>query len=303
LFNYALKRENTMDFWFLLHLLFRIPHGVMRPREGFIRTYRHDFEDGRGCSHLGSIFRYQDKLWILRVVKENPERKKRDLLAWHLGNGWLNIPETRSLSWSEYQVFAGMVPYPKPPRDGLYRVRLAQDYQAGRLTVGIPDKAMAGELVFSAWILRRDAHSGNRAFVGGVPLFFDFEQGFNGEFHEAYKQFFMPGPDSGYVPNWRLYPIRPRVQLTTHWLRRRAWENAPLTLQPVRDIDKFWEYTSYYRRYVSEMPRSKWKQAILQAGFRGDRAREVLEFLESSASALDGSMERIRTIMERPLRA
>jgi hypothetical protein len=124
-----------------------------------------------------------------------------------LGGSWLNIPEVRLLSSEEFQALhlvKSEILSKKASEQNTYLVRLVQDYAISELPLQDFDVAIASEMAFSIWIHRRDAHAGNRAYVNGIPMFFDFNIAFGGEAED----FFRGGPGGGYVKNWRLWQIK-----------------------------------------------------------------------------------------------
>jgi hypothetical protein len=74
---------------------------------------------------------------------------------------------------------------------------------------------IAGELVFSLWVRRRDAHPWNRAYVGGVPGFFDHHTAFGAEADNvSLDGFFREGDNAGFTSRWRAR-ILPEGELPT----------------------------------------------------------------------------------------
>ncbi len=152
-----------------------------------------------------NLVRWKEQFWLAKVPHCAPWA---EMLSYRLAKDWLNVAAIASpndvddANWVDSgQAFDALA-----FRDRVL-VRVAQDYAEGDLLVKDHDEAMAGELVFSTWIRRRDAHPLNRAYVAGIPIFFDHHIAYGncGEtINLPIETFFRYGVDAGHAGRWRL---------------------------------------------------------------------------------------------------
>lgn len=130
------------------------------------------------------IVRFNGKHWFVKF-KPDPEERRRDYLAYLLGRNWANIAEVRPLSESEFaELQSADIALPDwASADNTFLVRLVQDYSLDQLPKVDLNSAVASELVFSLWIRRRDAHTANRGYIDGIPVFFDHQTAQIGRAH------------------------------------------------------------------------------------------------------------------------
>jgi hypothetical protein len=149
----------------------------------------------------GDLVDYWGRDWSSHVVELDgtsylarhltPLGARLDLLGFRLAGDRFNVPEVR-LADDQLRSTIG-----RPECSHI--VRLCQSYRRAELAVTDLSVAMAGELVFSTWINRRDAHNHNRVFVQRVPMFYDFGAAFEEMPGEERGGFFRAGPDPGWV--------------------------------------------------------------------------------------------------------
>jgi hypothetical protein len=176
------------------------------------------------------------------------------------------------------------------------RIRLCQDHDPRRLPVKELTRAIASEIVFSAWVNRRDAHNSNRWYLGGVPMFFDFNAAFGLRPAESAHGFFRDGPNAGYVPNWRLVEV-PDALLETRALRSLE-RGRPLALQPIDCIGRFWTAAAEFAEVVSAYRDGRVERATVDAGLDGRNAEQVVKLLATNKQQLEDRLRKIRTMMK-----
>jgi hypothetical protein len=173
-------------------------------------------------------------------------------------------------------------------------VRLCQDCDRGALPVQDLTRAIASEIVFSAWISRRDAHNSNRCYLHGLPMFFDFGAAF--EMRQPVPDFFRAGPFSGAVPNWRLVELPPGTVLKTAVIRE-CERGKPLTLQPVHSADRFWSAADEFSEVISRYRDARIESAILASGFEARSTERLVDLLVRNRRGLGERLRRIRSLM------
>jgi hypothetical protein len=265
------------------------------PKKEFIDEIKGELCDYWDCvDYSSNVISFSGKTWFIKSRPEDPESKNRELLAFLLGGSWLNIPEVRLLSSEEFRALRekGVELNENASEHNTCLVRLVQDYARSELPVQSFDDAIASEIVFSSWIRRRDAHAANRAFVGGIPMFFDFHNAFGCEEGDFFKE----GPDGGYVGNWRLWQIKSDYILRNVALLRRLEFDKNLAAIPV--VNKFHFETALFRTigYISCFDQKYLYKLIKKAGFPEGRCLTIAIFLQLSSVDLDTSIAKILAI-------
>ncbi|MES2752063.1 MAG: hypothetical protein V4661_11890 [Pseudomonadota bacterium] len=177
----------------------------------------------------------------------------------------------------------------------LLLVRVCQDYSVPDLKISDLTQAVAAELVLSTWINRRDAHNSNRFYVGGIPMFFDFDAAFAPD--EEPTEFFRGGPDSGYVQNWRLMRVAETDRIETSSIRDME-RNKPLTLHPVSHAVKFWAHMDDYAAKIRSLDDRDIEGEVAAVFPDMNHRQEFSAFLAKERDRLETKLARVRTIME-----
>jgi len=161
----------------------------------------------------------------------------REILAYRLGLEIANVATAiRSLRSVQATYSSGAVADLTDLDSSL--IRLIQDYRLDEFVLRDNDAAIAAELAFSLWVRRRDAHAWNRAYVHGVPGFFDHHAAFDAEIeNESLDSFLRPGDNAGYAGNWRLRPLAVGEVPTT--LGERRADHRALAIHRVHSRDAF----------------------------------------------------------------
>jgi len=274
------------------------------PEKEFIDEIKGELRDyWDRVDYSSNVILFAGKTWFIKSRPEDPESKNRELLAFLLGGSWLNIPEVRLLSSEEFRALRekGIELNEKASEHNTCLVRLVQDYARSELPVQSFDDAIASEIVFSSWIRRRDAHAANRAFVGGIPMFFDFHIAFGCEEGDFFRKGSDPGscsgPDGGYVGNWRLWQIKSDYLLRNIALLRRLEFDKNLAAIPV--INKFHFETALFRtiEQICLFNQKYLYNLIKKAGFPEERCSTIACFLQLSSADLNTSITKILAIV------
>jgi len=251
---------------------------------------------GRDCAAF-IVARGSRRFFAKRLVSRSEAGKS--VLAWNLGRGRLNVPAmfaaTGRLNEALDRRFGSV--------DGTawVLVTLCQDYTPGRLPIRDLTKAVASELAFSTWINRRDAHNSNRVYLGGVPMFFDFDAAFVPDAGET--RFLRGGPDPGYTDNWRLLPLEAGQAVQTVPIRHRERSHHSLTLHPVHDVNRFHRHLRRQVAKIRKIPERHLVQCVNRSfDDRLDR-ESMTAFLLGEQRALRNKLAGVVEILSRPLAA
>lgn len=253
---------------------------------------------GRDCAHR--LVSLDDQVWFVKC--KDLAEKRRDILATLLASSWANVAETRILTNQELSQLGQLnILRSSDDIDGTYLVRFALDYRFDELPLQDMDTALAYELVFSAWVRRRDAHAFNRVYHSGVPVFFDFGTAFLGEPRLVDLDiFFRNGPDSGWAGLWRLWQCVD-VQPDTSLMRRMEMASFNTekgrVLLPVCSYDVFVGGLDLCERRIVDMSADQIEGAIATAGYTNADRVDIREFLLNSQRQLPIAVERLREIV------
>lgn len=162
----------------------------------------------------------------------------REILASKLGAGLVNIAQAVTSTGVGTVTLLDGTQIDVASAPGSSLVRVIQCYEPAEFPDSDLELALAGELVFSAWVRRRDMHSWNRAYVDGVPGFFDHHAAFDAEpENDDLTAFFRAGDNAGYAGNLRMGRLPDAHEPTT--MSDRIPEHRPLAVIRVRDAGKF----------------------------------------------------------------
>jgi hypothetical protein len=250
--------------------------------------------------YASRVVRYADRHWLVKVKPRSDCEGARERLAWTLARGWLNVPEVLPLDAGQLSALARQLPDIDFDRNEAWLVRLAQDHAVGELPLRTQADAVAGELVFSLWIRRRDAHAFNRALVGSIPMFFDFGASLDAEPENvSLGRYMRAGPDPGFVGNWRTLPLQDGEPLDLARLRATERER-PLTLHPVRHRLHFERAVDRCAARIRAMPPDAWRAEIARLGIDPAEGTRLDRLLLASQRSLDDAVGRMRELLARP---
>ena len=253
-----------------------------------------ELADQHGRSIRDRLLLWDGSRWFAKRGAAWPE-----LLAYRLGSLWLNVADTllpedvpqevrNSIPWGTAEIGNGVL------------VRLGQDHNFGELPIQELNKAIAAELVFSLWIRRRDPSPWNRAYIDGVPVFFDFHVAFDCEpDNMTLDGFFRKGDDGGYPSNWRVRELESVNVPTTCEERLRCPKNSRVTIHHVRDLTAFEEAMDAAAELIL---RTHDADVLLQAMLAGvPHARQMADFLQTTKVELPAALQRLREVIYRPV--
>jgi hypothetical protein len=269
------------------------------PNQEFVDRIRAELRDYFGADYSPNIISFSGKTWFIKSRPDDPESKNRELLAFLLGESWLNIPEVRLLSSEEFQDLHQKVSCldEKASEQNTCLVRLVQDYEITELPIQDFEEAIASEIAFSSWIWRRDPHSANRAFVQGIPMFFDFHNAFG--FGGKVEDFFREGSTGGYVRNWRLWQIKSDDTLSAISLLRHLEFEEKIAVLPVIDMSHLEDDLFRFSEYIRNFDQCEIYKIIKKARFSEKSCFDVNLFLQKSSGDLNTNIDRILSIISK----
>jgi hypothetical protein len=267
----------------------------LKPSKGFLKKISFEVTDYFGKNYSNLVVCFQQKHWFVKFKNSNLTERLFSNLTSLLAKNWLNIPEIYFLNPEELFELRGIVKNNLDKRadvDNTYLVRLVQDYEKQELPIQNLDQAMASEIVFSSWIGRRDAHAFNRAFVSGIPMFFDFGIAYG----EDKGEFFRPGPDPGYVPNWRSFNLASKNPDLTY-LRQLERERLQ-ALIPISNREEFDRAVKVNIERIKKISREDLYKHTLQAGFSAEQGDEIADYLNGRSLELEKIVAEIIDILD-----
>lgn len=219
----------------------------------------------------------ENKLWILKPLDRNVigfTEARLDLLAYKLGNKFTNVAEVKFLSKNEYEDIKKLCGLDdRNTIENTYLIRLAESYLLTDLPCSTLEEAVASELVFSTWIRRRDAHSGNRSYVNGIPVFYDHHVAIFGEENTDADTFFSNTSSFGHAGYWRVKQTS--ENLTTNYVRSKAiHDSSTWSYNFIHDFDEFNNQLDIKTKNLPLILGEDWKQTILEAGFSESEAEK-----------------------------
>jgi hypothetical protein len=244
------------------------------------------------------VVHFDGKHWFVKF-KHNIEEMKRDYLAYILGRNWTNIAEVRPLSEREFTDLhhIGIVTPKWATVANTFLVRLGQDYVFDQLPNTDIDSAVACELIFSLWTRRRDTHAANRAYINGIPVFFDHQTSFLGEAHlRNLDVFFSSGQDAGYAGRWRVEIAAPETTFTTLGIRR-IGKTKNMAIHYIRDYASFNKAIQDASEHILRQSREEWFQAMREVGYCKSKSDKIITFLEENCAELGAAIERMRSVI------
>ncbi len=273
-----------------------------------VRWAQH-LECWRRLSYAGRLVRHDGSLWFVKSGWEkHAGARERDRLGYVLGRGIVNVAEVRALHPGQVAELRtiGVELRADLPTDRVWLSRFVGESEPDALPHQTLDGAMASELAYSLWIRRRDAHAFNRAFVGGLPMFFDHETAFLGE-PELTKlsAFFRTGDSPGYAGLWRVdtgshHALDTCVQRHQERKRFAAAGDHPVLL-PAHRHARFMDAIDETCDAIRSIPREEIASRIAEAGFEGREAKAVLAFLLRNRARLTRDAAVLKRLLDAPL--
>lgn len=239
---------------------------------------------------------YRDKLWI---VKESGDEQDRnlELLVSMLGDGLVNVSEVKPLSENEIVNIKSLLGDRVPNRvisKNTTLVRLAQRYSVNELPLQDLDSAVASELFFCTWLRRRDTHNFNRAYLQGIPVFFDLHTALIGNLWEGNWldiDAFFGAKSRSYAGSWRV-----RVHqglLTTATVRR---SNQPEDVHYISDRAKFEDAVKRIETAITSDNRDV-TVLVQRAGFEAAKVSYLADLIEKHRNTLHSDIQKMLNVI------
>jgi len=233
------------------------------------------------------------KLWVLKPNLHFSD-VQRELLGYSLGKDIVNLAEIKPISFNIFNCLLNLdlLPPGASPTNTLLS-RFVEDYSLDELPLKTLDMAMAGEFVFSLWIRRRDAGPYNRGYVDEIPVFFDYQASLDFEdWLFDIDKFFQP-TSPGYAGSWRVTENNGTI-LTTYESRMRHDQGNYLDF-----IDSNENFNQAIDQIMNEILFQKINinLKVKEAGFSGEKADKLSDFLKRSRDDLPRDIGRLKKIL------
>ncbi len=245
-----------------------------------------DLVNHNGQSIVNELVLWDNRRWRLKLGAG-----WRDALAYSLGRQYANVAKSVLAREAKGATSANGSPFSVTITPPASLVCLIQDHTPEDFASSDPDEAIARELVFSLWVRRRDAHPWNRAYVNGVPGFFDHHIAFGAETDNTTMDgFFRDGGDAGYTSRWRIRQLPSDTMPTTG--SERSLQPRELAIHRVHDVQTF---DSKLDTAVTELLAIDPGAIENLAGDAGAPSpEEVSSLLHRTREELSDSVERLR---------
>jgi hypothetical protein len=223
------------------------------------------------------------RIWFLNTVGNvDSRRSPRARFVYLLGAPFVNVAEVQLLEESSAKALRELG-LPKAT-DCCFLVRVAGTDATDELRCRTVDSATAGELVFSLWVRRRDAHAENRGYnPDGIPVFFDFDLACCMDGRSAELQDFFSHTGSGDAGTWRVQEASPeQIPISTE-VARRVGHSSSVHL--VQSISSFEAEARSIARIIAGDNRNL-NELALEAGLSDCETQRFLSLLEQTRGSL-----------------
>jgi glycosyltransferase involved in cell wall biosynthesis len=239
------------------------------------------------------LVQIDEKLWVLKP-NLHFSNVQRELLGYSLGKDIVNLAEIKPISFNTFNCLLNLdlLPPGASPTNTLLS-RFVEDYSLDELPLKTLDIAMAGEFVFSLWIRRRDAGPYNRGYVDEIPVFFDYQASLDFEdWLFDIDKFFQP-TSPGYAGSWRVTENNGTI-LTTYESRMRHDQGNYLDFIGSNEnfnqaIDQIMNEILFQKININ--------LKVKEAGFSGEKADELSDFLKQTRKDLPRDIGRLKEIL------
>lgn len=233
-----------------------------------------------------------EKYWIVKNVGASTGEEKIELLAFNLGCKVANIAEVKLLSKKETKQIRGLLDDDFSGKV-TYLIRLASSYALSELPIKELDEAVALELVFSLWIMRRDAHARNRVYLEGkIPIFFDHGTSFLREPTLLDIEKFFQHSGEGHAGSWRVVERKGRLVTTTQAREKN------IDFHYVNRLSKFGQALDYLKKEFRNKVPSNWQKIVLLSDMTHySPIKEIVDALESNLNTIDNRIERMKKVI------
>jgi hypothetical protein len=243
------------------------------------------------------IVSFAGSLWYVKTLNEI-RSARRELLAYLLGKELVNIAEVRAVNKTEIALIRRVVELPASASpDNTVMVRLANCYSVNDFPLQELSAAAAGELVFSLWVRRRDAHLYNRAYVENVPIFFDHHVALGMESYSVNIEEFFRTDNHSYAGNWHVQKRIDNAPLRTAMFREtiRAYEDK-WDMHYIDCPQRFIDAARQIAHTITSSHRNL-PALIRQAGFRGWEVLKLYVFLKRTTKSLRKDVEHMLEVV------
>lgn len=237
------------------------------------------------------LIRNGEKLWVVKHKPSGVNEEKRDRLAYLLGKDIANVAEVKLLNNEELQNIKALTgESDNSSINNTFLIRLSGNYSLSELPCKTLEEAVAMELVYSIWIRRRDTHAKNRAYLSGIPIFFDHQTAFLGDHGLEDINYFFHGQGEGHAGSWRVKEASEVIttqiarsrRIDTHW---------------VHNIDIFKEFLELSKRKIRSLSHENIENVVAEVGFTSEQTTQIVSFLVTNLNALDVEVEAMNQVV------
>lgn len=240
----------------------------------------------------GNVVFNGNKYWIVKNVGISTGEERIEFLAFNLGYKIANIAEVKLLNDEEMKKIRGLIDEDFSGKVS-YLIRLGGSYSLNDLPIKDLEEAVAMELVFSLWTMRRDAHARNREYVEDrIPIFFDHGTSFLREPTLLDIEKFFKHSGEGHAGSWRVIERSGR-SITTAQAREKN-----VDFHYVNSISKFIQALDYLKKEFRNKVPLSWKQTVLLSNMTHySPVAEIVDALESNLNTIDKRIERMKGVI------
>lgn len=240
----------------------------------------------------GNVVFNGNKYWIVKNVGISTGEERIEFLAFNLGHKIANIAEVKLLSDEEMKQVRGLIDEDFSDKVS-YLIRLGGSYTLDDLPIKELEEAVAMELIFSLWIMRRDTHARNREYVKNrIPIFFDHGTSFLREPTLLNIENFFQRSGEGHAGSWRVVEKSDR-SITTAQAREKN-----VDFHYVNSLSKFEQAVDYLKKEFRNKVPSNWQQTVLSSNLTHySPVEKIMEALESNLNTIDKRIERMNTVI------
>lgn len=240
----------------------------------------------------GNVVFNGNKYWIVKNVGISTGEERIEFLAFNLGHKIANIAEVKLLSDEEMKQVRGLIDEDFSDKVS-YLIRLGGSYTLADLPIKELEEAVAMELIFSLWIMRRDTHARNREYVEDkIPIFFDHGTSFLREPTLLDIEKFFQRSGEGHAGSWRVVEKKGK-SITTAEARGKN-----VDFHYVDNLPKFEQTLDNLKKEFRNKVPSNWQQTVLSSKLtHHSPAKEIVEALKSNLNTIDKRIDRMKEVI------
>lgn len=254
------------------------------PDPDFVGKISGKLVNHNNSNYIDKVVAHEGKHWIIKESTEVNSRK-REYLTFLLGKNLVNLTEIKVLNQEDLTTLLNMGFAIDLNSHGTFLTRIVHDYSQEELPLKELDSAVAGELVFSTWIRRRDSHEFNREYIEeDIPIFFDHGVAFQGN---KDANIFFSEQGKGFAGSWRVFKINEASEIKSRF-RKDNWGDNHF-------IYDFENFSNEVRRQASliNFEEQSLKEIISQAEFEGSEAENLKSMLLTTQGTLAPDVEKL----------